>query len=136
ISAGQKSARSTPLLGLAFLISAITAAWPAAILARIAPTKSRGAAACSASARTAASGLRICASFTSCAFTARIFLRMSDIAAPAFKKGAHFNTLLAVKCARQFVGCVERSDTQQKAALYIDDDGYRYAQPILPVFLT
>jgi hypothetical protein len=30
----MKSARITPLLGLAFLISAITAAWPLAIFAR------------------------------------------------------------------------------------------------------
>ena len=44
MAAGSKSARSTPLLGLAFLISAITAGKPAAILARNAAMKSRAAA--------------------------------------------------------------------------------------------
>ena len=57
MSAGMKSARSTPLLGLAFLISAITAAWPAAILARSAPSKSRVSTRLSASTRTASSEL-------------------------------------------------------------------------------
>src|SRR5581483_5698160 len=38
---GSKSARSTPLLGLAFLISAMTAGSPRSSLARSAPTKSR-----------------------------------------------------------------------------------------------
>jgi hypothetical protein len=41
-SPGSKSSRSTPLLGLAFLISAITAARPAAIFARSARSKPRG----------------------------------------------------------------------------------------------
>ena len=54
MSAGMKSARITPLLGLAFLISAITAAWPAVILARSAPTKSRVSTRLSASRRMSA----------------------------------------------------------------------------------
>ena len=52
----MKSSRNTPLLGLAFLTSAITPAWPAAILARSAPSKSRVSTRLSASKRTASSG--------------------------------------------------------------------------------
>ena len=42
MSAGAKRSRMTPLLGLAFLISAITAGSPAAILACSAAAKPRG----------------------------------------------------------------------------------------------
>jgi hypothetical protein len=77
IVAGWKSSRSTPLLGLAFLISAITADAPAAIFARIAATKSRAGPAASASARSATSGRSRLAATTSSRFTARILRRMS-----------------------------------------------------------
>src|SRR3989339_2279633 len=73
----MKSARSTPLDGLAFLISAITAGWPAAILARRAPTKSRVRTRLSASKRMAASDLRWMAAATSSHFTATILFRIS-----------------------------------------------------------
>ena len=56
MAAGWKSSRITPLLGLAFLISAMTPALPSACLARRAATKSRRSWRASASARTAASG--------------------------------------------------------------------------------
>src|SRR3990167_6368592 len=79
MSAGSKSARSTPLLGLAFLISAITAAWPLAILARSAPSKSRVSTRLSASARMASKDRRFSAAATSSCLTATILLRMSDI---------------------------------------------------------
>src|SRR3990167_6710055 len=77
MSAGMKSARITPLLGLAFLISAITAAWPLAILARNAPSKSRVSTRLSASWRRAARGRRFCAAATSSCLTATILFRMS-----------------------------------------------------------
>jgi hypothetical protein len=79
MSAGMNSSRSTPLLGLAFLISAITAAWPAAILARRAPAKSRVSTRLSASKRTASSELLFCAAAISSRLTAMIFSRMSDM---------------------------------------------------------
>ena len=58
ISAGLKCSRSTPLLGLAFLISAITAAAPAAICARRLATKSRCPPSDSASRRSEAGSRR------------------------------------------------------------------------------
>src|SRR5664279_602904 len=77
MSAGMKSSHNTPLEGLAFLISAITAGCPAAILARRAPTKSRVSTRDSASARTMASGFLFCAAATSSRLTATIWFRMS-----------------------------------------------------------
>src|SRR5574343_685191 len=77
MSAGMKSARSTPLLGLAFLISAITAACPLAILARSAPSKSRVSTRLSASARITSNGRRFLAAATSSCLTATILFRMS-----------------------------------------------------------
>src|SRR5574343_1165641 len=77
MSAGMKSVLNTPLLGLAFLISAITAAPPAATLARIAPTKSRVSTRDSASARMAASDFFLTAAAISCRLTATIWFRMS-----------------------------------------------------------
>src|SRR3990167_620346 len=77
MSAGMKSSRSTPLLGLAFLISAITAAWPAAILALKAPSKSRVSKRLSASKRTTSSGFFLRAAAISSCLTATILLRMS-----------------------------------------------------------
>src|SRR5574343_1918754 len=77
MSAGMKSARITPLLGLAFLISAITAAWPWAILARSAPSKSRVSTRLSASWRMVARGRRFCAAATSSCLTATILFRIS-----------------------------------------------------------
>ena len=76
----MKSARSTPLLGLAFLTSAITALWPAAILARSAPSKSRVSTRLYASARIASSGIFFCAAAISSRLTATILSRMSDMA--------------------------------------------------------
>jgi hypothetical protein len=67
------------LEGLAFLISEITAARPAAILLRMAPTKSRAGAWAAACSRTAASETTARAAATSSRFTARILLRMSDM---------------------------------------------------------
>src|SRR5574337_990723 len=80
MSAGMKSSRITPLLGLAFLISAITPAWPLSILARSAPTKSRVSTRLSASRRMSAKGRRFLAAATSSTFTSQIFFRMSDMA--------------------------------------------------------
>src|SRR5262245_19165041 len=77
MSAGTKSARSTPLLGLAFLTSAITALSPAVILRRIAPSKSRVSTRLSASARMASIGIFFCAAAISSRLTATIFSRMS-----------------------------------------------------------
>src|SRR6478735_8524643 len=79
MSAGMNSSRNTPLLGLAFLISAMTALWPAAILLRRAPTKSRVSTRVSASARIAASGLRLTEAAISSRLTATILSRMSLI---------------------------------------------------------
>src|SRR3569832_122895 len=78
MSAGMNSpGRSTPLLGLAFLISAITALWPAAILPRKAPSKSRVSTRLSASARMISSGTFFRAAAISSRLTATIFSRMS-----------------------------------------------------------
>src|SRR5574343_1168298 len=79
MSAGMKSSRSTPLDGLAFLTSAITAAWLAAILARKAPSKSRVSTRLSASARMAAKDFFLRPAATSSRLTATILLRMSLI---------------------------------------------------------
>src|SRR3990167_2055003 len=77
MSAGMNSSRNTPLLGLAFLISAITADWPAVILARSAPSKSRVSTRLSASKRTTSSGFFLRAAAISSCLTATILLRMS-----------------------------------------------------------
>src|SRR2546425_11860470 len=66
-----------PLLGLAFLISAITAGRPAVIVARRAPIKSRGLPAASASRRAAAAPRVFFAFAISSTLTARILSRMS-----------------------------------------------------------
>src|SRR3990167_5656968 len=87
MSAGMKSARSTPLLGLAFLISAITALCPAAILRLSAPSKSRVSTRLSASARMAAKGTRFWAAATSSRLTATIWFRMSDMSSGAQGSG-------------------------------------------------
>jgi hypothetical protein len=52
IAGGSNASRSTPLLGEARLISAITAGRPAAIADSIAPAKSRGGGAARAAAAT------------------------------------------------------------------------------------
>src|SRR5438477_9079409 len=78
MSAGMNSpGRSTPLLGLAFLISAITALLPAAILRRNAPSKSRVSTRLSASARIASSGTLFFAAAISSRLTAMILSRIS-----------------------------------------------------------
>src|SRR5262252_7035596 len=75
--AGSKSARSSPLLGLAFLISATTAGRPAATFLRNAPSKSLVSGASSARRRNDATSTPRFALATSSALTARIFCRMS-----------------------------------------------------------
>jgi hypothetical protein len=65
------------LLGLAFLISAMTAGRRAAIFARRAASNPRDVAACSASARNTPSGRARRAPSISLALTARILSRMS-----------------------------------------------------------
>nr|SPS06795.1 protein of unknown function [Candidatus Nitrotoga fabula] len=90
ISAGRKSVRSTPLLGLAFLISAITAGRPAWIWWRIASEKFLAGGVCSAIARMTSIEHLAFAAETSCAFVANIFCRISDMADPN-RQGAHFN---------------------------------------------
>src|SRR3954453_16086368 len=89
MSAGMKSARSTPLLGLAFFTSAMTAAWPAAIFARRAASKSRVSTRVKASSRTASSGFFFLAAVTSSCLTATIWSRMSLISACQRLGGAH-----------------------------------------------
>src|SRR6476660_3899490 len=79
MSAGSNSSRSTPLLGLAFLISAMTAARPAAIFARKAPSKSRVSTRLKASSRMASSDFFFFAAATSSRLTATIWFRMSDM---------------------------------------------------------
>src|SRR6266446_5644203 len=78
IAVGSKLARNTPLLGLAFLISAITADSPAAIFARNAPSKSRGGGAARAARSVSANGRTRLAAAISSALVARIRVRMSD----------------------------------------------------------
>src|SRR5260221_7476922 len=77
MAAGSIRSRRTPLLGLAFLISAITAGRPTAIFARREPTKSRAFPAASASRRTAAAPRVFFAFAISSALTARILSRIS-----------------------------------------------------------
>src|SRR5688572_23933838 len=79
MAAGWKSSRSTPLLGLAFLISATTADFPASSRLRNAPSKSRAAGAARAFASTSANGATAFADASSSAFVARIRCRMSLI---------------------------------------------------------
>src|SRR6218665_492882 len=66
-----------PLLGLAFLISAITPLWPAAILARSAASKPRTSRRASASSRWLASERRFFAAATSSILTSTMRFRMS-----------------------------------------------------------
>src|SRR3954469_13516656 len=79
MSAGMKSGRITPLLGLAFFTSAITAGLPAAIFARSAPSKSRVSTRLSASSRTASSDFFFFAAATSSCLTATILSRMLSL---------------------------------------------------------
>ena len=79
MAAGSKIGRNTPLLGLAFLISAITAERPAAILARSAPAKSRGLGDDPARARISLKGIAASAAASSLALVARIRVRMSRV---------------------------------------------------------
>src|SRR5450830_1305747 len=69
----------TPFDGLAFLISAITAAWPALILLRILPIKSRGFCAANASCCIKINGFSAMAERTSDCFTLSILFKISDI---------------------------------------------------------
>src|SRR5262245_54442477 len=79
MAAGSKLSRSTPRLGLAFLISAITAGRPAASRARSAPTKSRGGAALRAAFSRAGCGRAFLARASSPALAARMRCRTSAI---------------------------------------------------------
>src|SRR6266566_3279524 len=79
MAAGSKIGRNTPLLGLAFLISAITAERPEAILARSAPPKSRGLGDDAARARISLKGTAASAAASSLALVARIRVRMSRV---------------------------------------------------------
>src|SRR6202163_508696 len=79
MAAGSKIGRNTPLLGLAFLISAITAERPAAILARSAPAKSRGAGDAAARLRISLKGTAAFAAASSLTLVARIRVRMSRV---------------------------------------------------------
>src|SRR5471030_2143720 len=79
MAAGSNCSRSTPLLGLAFLISAMTAASPRATLARIAAAKPRGAVwARASSCRSPALSLGRAAAISS-RLTSTMRCRMSDI---------------------------------------------------------
>src|SRR6478609_7893631 len=89
MSAGMKSSRSTPLLGLAFFTSAITAGWPAAILARSAPSKSRVSTRLKASSRIASSDFFFFAAAISSCLTATILFRMSLMSARQRLRGLH-----------------------------------------------
>lgn len=77
MAAGSKFARSNPLLGLAFLISAITAGVPATILLRRAAEKSRGGGMLFTAACSAESGVLALAAATSFTLTARMRSRIS-----------------------------------------------------------
>src|SRR5690606_19543158 len=77
MSAGWKSARITPLDGLAFLISAITAGSPLAMAACRALAKPRTGGAPATRAFNSANGMRALRSATSCDLRARMVLRMS-----------------------------------------------------------
>src|SRR6185437_15693208 len=77
MDAGSNCSRSTPLLGLARLISAMTAGCPPSIRERIAAANPRGAGIARASLSRAANGRATCAAITSSALVARIFARMS-----------------------------------------------------------
>src|SRR3954453_19214181 len=83
MSAGLKSARSTPLEGEAFFTSAITPAWPAPMLSRRLFSKPRMARRASLSASTSRRRLArsrdFLAAATSSALTARILFRISDM---------------------------------------------------------
>src|SRR5690349_16676463 len=100
MSAGMKSSRSTPLLGLAFLTSAMTAGLPAAILARSAPSKSRVSTRLSASSRTASSDRLFLAAATSSCLTATILSRMSLMSARQRLRGVHQLVELGARGAR------------------------------------
>src|SRR3977135_4419349 len=79
MAAGSKIGRSTPLLGLAFLISAITAERPLAILARSAPAKSRGTGDDPARMRISLKGIAAFAAASSLALVARIRGRIARL---------------------------------------------------------
>src|SRR5918993_3417216 len=79
MAAGWKSSRRTPLLGLAFLISATTAGLPASSRLRNAPSKSRAGGAARAFASISANGAAAFADASSSVLVARIRCRMSLI---------------------------------------------------------
>jgi hypothetical protein len=79
MAGGSKSARSTPLLGEACLISAITAARPRPARAPSAAAKPRAAGMASASRRNAGSGRARFAAASSSALAARIFFSTSGV---------------------------------------------------------
>src|SRR5690606_28283436 len=77
MSAGRKSGRITPLDGLAFLTSAITAGSPLAMAACNALAKPRTGEASATRAFSSTNGTRALRSATSCNLRARMVLRMS-----------------------------------------------------------
>src|SRR5215831_1114920 len=135
MSAGSKFARSSPLLGLAFLISATTAGRPAATLARKAPSKSLTSRASSARRRRAARSTTAFALATSSALAARIICRMSGTRQllgeldERIELGARRPALHQLEClfhpvleARRLTAdvnggtCVERDDVARRSA--------------------
>src|SRR5581483_136823 len=79
MSAGRKSARNTPLLGDAFLISAMTAGCPRCIRSRSAAAKSRGAGAASTRPERVLSGRRSARAHISSLLRATIRRKMSGV---------------------------------------------------------
>jgi hypothetical protein len=79
MSAGRKSSRSTPLLGLAFFTSAITAASPAATLPVSTSAKPRVAGACSTRPARSRNGNRSARAVISSTLRSRIFFRISGV---------------------------------------------------------
>src|SRR6185312_1429788 len=87
IAAGSKSTRITPLLGLAFFTSAITAGRPASIFASMAAANPRVSGCSAMRAVNSASGNRLRRSATSSALRVRMRLRMSVMASRSMGYG-------------------------------------------------
>src|SRR6516165_8943824 len=100
MAAGSNCSRSTPLLGLAFLISAMTAASPRATLARMAAAKPRGAVwARASSCRSAALRLLRAAAISS-RLTVTMRFRMSGMGLQLLRDG-HELVELGLRRARR-----------------------------------
>src|ERR1700730_7310717 len=101
MAAGSKIGRNTPLLGLAFLISAITAERPAAILGRSAPAKSRVGRDAAARLCISLKGIAAFAAASSFALVARIRVRMSRVVTVACSATGAERTLQDATRARR-----------------------------------